>query len=86
MPGALDLEVIDEIIVVNDKESFDTARALVKKEGIFAGGSSGLAVFGALKIAKDLDKNAIVVVVLPDSGRSYVSKFYDDKWMKDNGF
>ncbi|OGJ54109.1 cystathionine beta-synthase [Candidatus Peribacteria bacterium RIFCSPHIGHO2_01_FULL_49_38] len=86
MPGALDLASIDEIIVVNDKQSFDTARELVKKEGIFAGGSSGLAVFGALKIAKDLDKNAVVVVVLPDSGRSYVSKFYDDKWMRDNGF
>lgn len=86
MPGALDMSVIDEMIVVNDKESFDTARALVKKEGIFAGGSSGMAVFGALKAARKLDKDAVVVVILPDSGRSYVSKFYDDKWMKENGF
>lgn len=86
MPGALDMSVIDEMIVVNDKESFNTARALVKKEGIFAGGSSGMAAYGALKIAKKLDKNAVVVVILADSGRSYVSKFYDDKWMKDNGF
>lgn len=86
MPGALDMDVIDEMVVVNDKQSFDTCRQLVKTEGIFAGGSSGLAVYGALKIAKSLDKNAVVVVVLPDSGRSYVSKFYDDKWMRDNGF
>lgn len=86
MPGALDMSVIDEIMVVGDKDSFITARDLVKKEGIFAGGSSGLAVFGALKIAKKLPKDAVVVVILPDSGRSYVSKFYNDQWMKDNGF
>jgi len=86
MPGALDLSVIDEIMVVGDKDSFKTARDLVKKEGIFAGGSSGLAVFGALKIAKKLPEDAVIVVILPDSGRSYVSKFYNDQWMKDNGF
>jgi cystathionine beta-synthase len=86
MPGALDMSVIDQIITVNDAQSFKTARELVKKEGIFAGGSSGLAVYGALKIAKKLPKNAVVVVILPDSGRSYVSKFYNDQWMKDNGF
>lgn len=86
MPGALDMSVIDEIITVNDAQSFRTSRDLVKKEGIFAGGSSGLAVYGALKVAKKLPKNAVVVVILPDSGRSYVSKFYNDQWMKDNGF
>lgn len=86
MPGALDMSVIDEMMVVSDKQSFDTARKLVKTEGIFAGGSSGMAVFGALKVAKELSKETIVVVILPDSGRSYVSKFYSDSWMKENGF
>lgn len=85
MPGALDMSVIDEIIVVSDRQSFDTARNLVKTEGIFAGGSSGMAIFGALKVAKSLAKNAVVVVILPDSGRSYVSKFYNDNWMKESG-
>ncbi len=85
MPGALDMSVIDEIVVVNDKESFKTARNLVRKEGIFAGGSSGLALFAALKIARRLPKQSVIVVVLPDSGRSYVSKFYNDKWMKKEG-
>jgi cystathionine beta-synthase len=86
MPGALDMSVIDEIITVNDVQSFKTSRELVKKEGIFAGGSSGMAVYGALNYAKKLPKSAVVVVILPDSGRSYVSKFYNDQWMKDNGF
>lgn len=86
MPGALDMSVIDEMIVVSDKDSFNTAREMVRKEGIFAGGSSGMVVYGALKIAKKLPKDSIVVVILPDSGRSYVSKFYNDEWMKENGF
>lgn len=86
MPGALDFSVIDDMIVVTDRQSFDTARTLVKKEGIFAGGSSGMAVYATLKIAKNLPKDAVVVVILPDSGRSYISKFYDDNWMKENNF
>lgn len=86
MPGALDMNTIDGMIVVKDKDSFKTARALVKKEGIFAGGSSGLAIFAALKIAKKLSNKAVIVVILPDSGRSYISKFYSDAWMKKEGF
>lgn len=86
MPGALDMGVIDEMVVVSDKQSFDTARKLVKTEGIFTGGSSGMVVFGALEVARKLPKNAVIVVILPDSGRSYVSKFYNDNWMKENGF
>lgn len=86
MPGSLDMSVIDEMVVVSDKQSFETARKMVRTEGIFAGGSSGMAVFGALKIAEKLPKTAVVVVILPDSGRSYVSKFYNDNWMKENGF
>lgn len=86
MPGAIDMSVIDEMVVVGDKDSFAMGRKMVRKEGIFAGGSAGMAVFGAIKVAKKLPKNAVVVVILPDSGRSYVSKFYNDEWMKQNGF
>lgn len=86
MPGALDFSFIDEMMVVNDKQSFDTARELVKKEGLFAGGSSGMAVYAALQVAINLPKDAVVVTILPDSGRSYISKFYDDNWMKENNF
>lgn len=86
MPGALDFSVIDEMMVVTDKQSFDMAIELVKKEGIFAGGSSGMAMYAAIKIAKNLPKDAVVVTILADSGRSYISKFYDDKWMKENNF
>src|SRR6185369_2955023 len=71
MPGAMDFSVIDEVIVVNDKHALNTGRELVKKEGIFAGGSSGMAVFGALQVAKKLTKKDILVVPLPDGGRSY---------------
>lgn len=86
MPGALDFSVIDEMMVVGDKQSFDMARELVKKEGIFAGGSSGMAVYASLQMARSLPKDAVVVTILPDSGRSYISKFYDDNWMKENNF
>lgn len=86
MPGALDMSVIDEMIVIDDKDSFATARLLIKKEGIFSGGSSGLAVYGGLKAAKKLNRNAMMVIILPDSGRAYISKMYNDEWMKENGF
>lgn len=86
MPGAMDFSVIDEMITVGDKDAFATGRALVQKEGIFAGGSSGLAVYGALQVAKKLTEKDIIVVPLPDGGRSYVSKMYNDEWMKENKF
>lgn len=86
MPGAMDFSVIDEVITVTDKQAFDTGRALVTKEGIFAGGSSGMAVYGALQVAKKLTAKDIIVVPLPDGGRSYVSKMYNDIWMKENKF
>lgn len=85
MPGALDMSVIDEMMVVTDKQAFDTGRELVKKEGIFAGGSAGLALYAALQKAKELTENDIVVVILPDSGKNYVSKMYNDTWMRENG-
>ncbi len=86
IPGNLDFSIIDDIIVVGDRESFDTAREVVRKEGILIGGSSGSAIAAALKIAKKLTKNDVVVVLLPDSGKSYISKIFNEDWMKENEF
>jgi len=86
LPSTLDLSVIDEVIQIGDKESFLWARRLVKEEGIFSGGSSGTAIAAAIQYAKTLTPDRLVVVILPDSGSRYLSKFYDDKWMRENGF
>ena len=77
---------VDDIIQVNDKDSFLMTRRLAREEGIFAGGSSGSAVWAALKVAKDLDKDKLMVVILPDAGSRYLSKLYNDEWMKEKGF
>ncbi|EKG31545.1 PLP-dependent cysteine synthase family protein [Pseudomonas avellanae] len=82
---AIDFSVIDDIVQVNDAESFAIARRLVREEGIFCGGSSGSAMSVALRVAhKYPGKN--IVVILPDSGNMYLSKFLDDDWMVANGF
>ena len=83
---ALDFNLIDEIIQVSDRDSFLTARRLAKEEGIFAGGSSGSALWAALKLAADIDDEQNIVVIFPDSGSRYLSKLYSDEWMKKNGF
>lgn len=83
---AVDFDVIDDIIQVNDKESFIMARRLAREEGMFVGGSSGAAVVAALKIAKNLDKNRTIVVILPDTGSRYLSKIFNDDWMRKNNF
>src|SRR5690606_26738351 len=83
---AMDFSVLDEVETVNDQESFAAARRLAREEGIFAGGSSGSAVHVAVKLAKKLGKGKTIVVVLPDSGAIYISKFFSDEWMRDNGF
>jgi cystathionine beta-synthase len=86
LPSATDLSVVDWIERAGDKESFLWARQLVRQEGIFAGGSSGSAIAGALKYCRRLTPDRLAVVILPDSGSRYLSKFYDDKWMREFGF
>jgi len=86
IPGTINLKIIDEIVKVTDEEAFLTARRLAREEGILAGGSSGAAVFAALKVAKNQPKGKNIVVILPDRGDRYLTKFYSDEWMKENGF
>jgi cystathionine beta-synthase len=86
LPSTTDMSIVDEIVRANDKESFLWARQLVRQEGIFAGGSSGSALAGAIKYAAKLPADRLVVVIFPDSGSRYLSKFYDNKWMRENGF
>ncbi|MCC6220320.1 MAG: pyridoxal-phosphate dependent enzyme [Deltaproteobacteria bacterium] len=86
MVGALDMSVIDEIVNVSDKDSFLTARKMAREEGIFAGGSSGTIMFTALQVAKDLGPGKIVVAIVCDSGDRYISKQFNDEWMRDMGF
>ncbi len=86
MVGTLDFSVIDEIIEVSDRDSFLVTRRLAREEGIFSGGSTGTALWGALKVAGELGAGKTVVVIVPDSGDRYLSKLYNDAWMKDMGF
>jgi cystathionine beta-synthase len=83
---ALDFSVIDEMYQVGDKTSFLVGRELAREEGILAGGSSGSALHAALEHAKGLGESKTVVVILPDAGSKYVSKMYNDDWMRKNGF
>ncbi len=85
IPDTVDFSVIDEIITVSDKDAFATARELVIKDAIFAGSSAGAAVNGALQVAAQLNEDDVVVVLLPDSGKSYLSSLYNDQWMREKG-
>lgn len=85
IPSTVDFSVIDEVIQVGDRECFVTARKLARQEGILAGGSSGMALWAAIRVCQSLTKG-LVVVLFPDSGKSYLSKMYNDDWMRDNGF
>ncbi len=83
---ALDFSVIDEMYKVDDKTSFLMGRELAREEGILAGGSSGSAIYAALEHAKNLDKSKTLLVILPDAGSKYVTKMYNDDWMREKGF
>ncbi|TFD85422.1 cystathionine beta-synthase [Cryobacterium lactosi] len=85
-PGAYDPAVPHEIIAVSDADSFAMTRRLALEEGILVGGSSGMAVVAALRAAKDLPADAVVVVLLPDGGRGYLGKIFNDGWMRSYGF
>jgi cystathionine beta-synthase len=84
-PETVDLDIIDRFIEATDAESFAMARRLARVEGVLTGGSGGLAVEAALQVAAE-DHDRLVVVVVPDSGRGYLSKIFNDDWMKSKGF
>ncbi len=86
LPGTLDFSVLDDIVQVNDEECFLWARRLAKREGIFTGGSGGGCVSAALRVAKDCAKGNVVVGLLADSGTRYLSKMYNDSWMRELGY
>ena len=85
-PDAYDRTVTDRIIAVSDAESFALTRRLAREEGLLVGGSCGMAVAAALTLARDLTADDIVVVILPDGGRGYLSKIFSDRWMASYGF
>ncbi|MGY1553287.1 cystathionine beta-synthase [Microbacterium sp. A588] len=85
-PGSYDPAVPHEIVAVDDAESFAMTRRLAREEAILVGGSSGMAVVGALRVAKTLPADAVMVVLLPDGGRGYLSKIFNDSWMRSYGF
>ena len=86
IPGSLDIGLVDDCYQVTDKECFMGARELTRKEGLFSGGSAGGVLYGALKFAKEHPECKTIVVILPDSGSRYLSKVYDDDWLRENSF
>ena len=87
IPGTLDLDVVDDYQVLPDQAAFAMARRMTREEGLFAGGAAGLMVHGAIELAKQIDApDAFVVSLVCDWGERYLSKVYDDEWMRENGF
>src|SRR5438128_7403555 len=85
-PATFDPSVVDRWVRVSDRDSLLTARAITRQEGILVGGSSGTAMFAALTVARELPEDTLIVVILPDTGRNYLSKVYSDSWMLQYGF
>ncbi|MBF4579022.1 cystathionine beta-synthase [Frigoribacterium sp. VKM Ac-2530] len=85
-PSAYDPTVVDRIIAASDARSFELTRRLAREEGLLVGGSSGLAVAAALDVARELGPDDVVVVLLPDGGRGYLGKIFNDAWMRSYGF
>jgi cystathionine beta-synthase len=85
-PATYDPDVVDRVVMVSDRDSFLMARRVTREEGILSGGSCGTAVWAALEVGRDLGPDDVIVVLLPDSGRGYLSKVYNDEWMADYGF
>lgn len=87
MPSTMDFQYVDDVVRVNDKECFQMTRRLVREEGLYVGGSCGAAVAGALKYLRRVDREGLVaVILLPDSATKYLSKIFNDEWMRENGF
>jgi cystathionine beta-synthase len=85
-PTTYDPSIVDRVVAVSDADSFLMARRVTRDEGLLIGGSGGTAVCAAIEVARGLPTDALVVVLLPDSGRNYLSKIFDDRWMIDHGF
>jgi len=85
-PTTMDMKILDDVIQVNDEECFVVARRLAKLDGIFTGGSGGGCLSGALRLAKDLGPSDYIVVLLPDTGMRYLSKVYNEEWMRERGY
>src|SRR6266480_7674961 len=85
-PKTMDASVVDEWIRVSDRDSFLTARRLAREEGLLVGGSGGTTVWAALELARRFGPDTRILTMIPDTGRNYLSKFYDDNWMLEHGF
>lgn len=86
LPSTMNLDILDDIVQVDDRECFLMTRELVRREGIFCGGSCGAAVVGAIKYARQLKQPKRLLVLMPDSAQKYLSKIFNDEWMRSNGF